>query len=214
MLFITKLFEWQKVSKTIKGQNMEYLDKLREQAKEKYIPIIKDDGCEFLVEFCKQNNFQNILEIGTAVGYSGSKMLLCLQNAHLTTIEIDKEMYDKAKVTFENLNLTNRVTQILGDAKEIIKTLDTKFDFIFMDGPKGQYLAYYQSLLDLLNCGGYILCDNVYFHGLVLGEEFVKHKLRTIVVNMRKFLDFIQNDKRVNVQILDKADGIAIIQKK
>ena len=193
---------------------MEYLEMLKQQAKEKYIPIIKDDGCEFLVEFCKQNNFQNILEIGTAVGYSGAKMLLGVDNAHLTTIEIDKEMFDKAKTTFETLNLTNRVTQILGDAKEIIKTLDAKFDFIFMDGPKGQYLAYYESLLDLLNCGGYILCDNVFFHGLVNGEEFVKHKLRTIVVNMRKFLDFIKTDKRVNVQILDKADGIVIIQKK
>ena len=187
---------------------------LKQQAKEKYIPIIKDDGCEFLVEFCKQNNFQNILEIGTAVGYSGAKMLLGVDNAHLTTIEINKEMFDKAKITFEKLDLTNRVTQILGDAKEIVKTLDAKFDFIFMDGPKGQYLAYYESLLNLLKSKGYILCDNVYFHGLVKGDEFVKHKLRTIVVNMRKFLDFIKTDKRVNVQILDKADGIAIIQKK
>lgn len=193
---------------------MEYLENLKQIANENHIPIIKNDGCDFLVEFCKQNNFKNILEIGTAVGYSGSKMLESLPCAKLTTVEIKKEMFDKAKITFEKLGLNNRVTQILGDAGEIIKQLDAKFDFIFLDGPKGQYLAYYEHLLDLLEDNGYILCDNVYFHGLVLGQEFVKHKLRTIVVNMRKFLQVIQNDNRVRVQILDKADGIAIIQKK
>ena len=193
---------------------MEYLENIKQIANENHIPIIKNDGCDFLVEFCKKNNFQNILEIGTAVGYSGSKMLVSMPCARLTTIEINEDMFKKAKQTFSDLKLSNRVTQILGDAKQVITQLDTKFDFIFLDGPKGQYLAYYEHLLNLLSRGGYIFCDNVYFHGLVLGEQFVKHKLRTIVVNMRKFLEFIQNDNRVNVQIFDLADGIAIIQKK
>ena len=72
---------------------------------------------------------------------------------------------------------------------------------------------YYEDLLKLLKVGGYILVDNVYFHGLVRGQEFVKHKLRTLVVNLRKFIDVITTDNRVETQILDIGDGIAIIKK-
>lgn len=192
---------------------MEYLEKLKQISNENHIPIIKDDGCDFLTSFCKQHNFQNILEIGTAVGYSGSFMLQSTTNSHLTTIEINEDNFNVAQKTFQTLNLTNRVTQILGDAKDVIKTLNSEYDFIFLDGPKGQYLAYYEDLLKLLKIGGCILVDNVYFHGLVRGQEFVKHKLRTLVVNLRKFIDVITTDNRVETQILDIGDGIAIIKK-
>ncbi len=193
---------------------MEYLEKIKSVAKENHIPIIKDDGCDFLIEFCKQQKPKKILEIGTAVGYSGSMMLLNCPNSVLTTIEINEQSFNMAKNTFLILNLTDRVNQILGDAKNVIKKLNEKYDLIFLDGPKGQYVFYYEDLKKLLNKGGYILADNVYFHGLVKGPEFVKHKLRTIVVNLRKFILTIQNDNEVETQILDKGDGIAIIKKK
>ncbi len=193
---------------------MEYLEKIKSVAKENHIPIIKDDGCDFLIEFCKQQKPKKILEIGTAVGYSGSMMLLNCPNSVLTTIEINEQSFNMAKNTFLILNLTDRVNQILGDAKNVIKELNEKYDLIFLDGPKGQYIFYYEDLKKLLNKGGYILADNVYFHGLVKGPEFVKHKLRTIVVNLRKFILTIQNDNEVETQILDKGDGIAIIKKK
>ena len=193
---------------------MEYLEKIKSVAKENHIPIIKDDGCDFLIEFCKHNQPKKILEIGTAVGYSGSMMLLNCPDSNLTTIEINEQSFNIAKNTFSILNLTNRVNQILGDAKNVIKELNEKYDLIFLDGSKGQYVFYYEDLKKLLNKGGYILADNVYFHGLVKGSEFVKHKLRTIVVNLRKFIQLVQNDSTVETQILDKGDGIAIIKKK
>ncbi len=193
---------------------MDYLEKIKSVAKENHIPIIKDDGCDFLIEFCKHVKPKKILEIGTAVGYSGSMMLLNCPNSNLTTIEINEQSFNIAKNTFSILNLTDRVNQILGDAKNVIKELNEKYDLIFLDGPKGQYVFYYEDLKKLLNKGGYILADNVYFHGLVKGPEFVKHKLRTIVVNLRKFILTIQNDNEVETQILDKGDGIAIIKKK
>lgn len=193
---------------------MEYLEKIKSVAKENHIPIIKDDGCDFLIEFCKRNKPKKILEIGTAVGYSGSMMLLNCPDSNLTTIEINEQSFNMAKNTFKELGLTNKVNQILGDAIKVIKQLNEKYDLIFLDGPKGQYIFYYEDLKKLLNKGGYILADNVYFHGLVKGPEFVKHKLRTIVVNLRKFILTIQNDNEVETQILDKGDGIAIIKKK
>ncbi len=191
---------------------MEYLEQLKQISIENHIPIIKDDGCDFLIEFCKTHQPKTILEIGTAVGYSGSFMLNNC-NANLITIEKDEKVFNIAKKTFNSLNLQNRVVQILGDAKEVIKTLTNKFDLIFLDGPKGQYIFYYETLKNLLNKGGYIIADNVYFHGLVNGPEFVKHKLRTMVVNLRKFLDLIKNDKDVEAKVLDIGDGIAVIKK-
>ena len=191
---------------------MEYLEQLKQISIENHIPIIKDDGCDFLIEFCKTHQPKTILEIGTAVGYSGSFMLNNC-NANLITIEKDEKVFNIAKKTFNSLNLQNRVVQILGDAKEVIKTLTNKFDLIFLDGPKGQYIFYYETLKNLLNKGGYIIADNVYFHGLVNGPEFVKHKLRTMVVNLRKFLDLIKNDKDVEAKVLDVGDGIAVIKK-
>ncbi len=191
---------------------MDYLDKLREISIQNYTPIVKDDGRDFLIEFCKNNKPKNILEIGTAVGYSGSFMLMNC-DGYLTTIEINEKSYEFAKQTFEKMGLTNRVNCILGDAKNVIEQLDGEYDLIFLDGPKGQYLAYYERLKKLLKSGGYIIADNVYFHGLVNGQEFVKHKLRTLVVNLRKFIEYVKNDKEVECQFFDIADGIALIKK-
>ena len=192
---------------------MEYLQDLKQNAKQNHIPIIKDDGCDFLIDFCKKIEPQKILEIGTAIGYSGSQILQNTSNSTLDTIEINKECYEIAEQTFKKLNLDNRVNCILGDAKDVIKSLDGDYDLIFLDGPKGQYLAYYPWLKKLLKKGGYIFADNIYFHGLVQGEEFVKHKLRTIVVNLRKFIETIKNDSQVQEEFFDIADGIAIIKK-
>lgn len=193
---------------------MEYLKELKKVANENHIPIIKDAGCDFLIDFCKTHNFENILEIGTAVGYSGSHILFQSATSHLTTIEINENSYNVAKKTFETLKLNDRVTQFWGDAKDVIKALDQKFDFIFLDGPKGQYLSYMEDLIRLTKSGGYILADNIYFHGLVRGQEFVKHKLRSMIVNLRKFIEFIQNDDRLETTLYDIADGIAVIKVK
>jgi predicted O-methyltransferase YrrM len=189
---------------------MEYLEKLKQIANENHIPIIKDDGCDFLINFCREHNPQNILEIGTAVGYSGSFMLKNTTNSHLTTIEINQDSYNQAQNTFQKLELTDRVTQVLGDAKEVIKQLDCQFDLIFLDGPKGQYLAYMEDLIRLTKNGGYIIADNIYFHGLVNGPEFVKHKLRAMVVNLRKFIQFVKTDSRLTTNLYDIADGISV----
>ncbi|MBO5884804.1 MAG: O-methyltransferase [Clostridia bacterium] len=191
---------------------MEYLDKLKQISNENHIPIIKSDGLDFLVDFIQKQNPKNILEIGTAVGYSGSYMLLNTTDSKLTTIELNPTSYQTATKTFKQMELSDRVTQILGDAKEVIKTLNQEYDFIFLDGPKGQYLAYMEDLIRLTKVGGYILADNVYFHGLVNGQEFVKHKLRSMVVNLRKFLKFIQEDERLNSKVYDIGDGISLIQ--
>ena len=172
-------------------------------------PVIKDEGALFLEEFIKDKQPNKVLEIGTAIGYSGSLML----NAgakELITIEINEDSAKKAEENFRNLDLWDRVEILLGDAKDILPKLNQKFDVIFLDGPKGQYVKYLPSLLSLLQVGGYLIADNVLFRGMVKSEEIIPHRYRTLVNNLRKFLKEIENDKRRETCVHDIGDGLSV----
>lgn len=196
---------------------MEELDTLEKFARENHIPVLLDDSAKFLAKFVKDKQIQNILEIGTAVGYSGSIMLLASPNAYLTTIEINEESFNKATTTFKSLNISDRVEQLLGDGFEHITKLNEqgkKYDLIFLDGPKGQYLKYYTVLLQMLTDGGCLLVDNVLFHGLVRSNEDVGHKKRAMVTKLRKFMNEIETRQDLTTTIHPIGDGIAEIYKK
>ena len=173
---------------------------------------MREKGAQVLVDLIKQNQPKTILEIGTAIGYSGSLMLLN-SNATLITLEKNAESAAIANENFKKLNLESRVQVIVGDAKDSLKKIEGKFDFIFLDGPKGQYINYLPILLELLNDGGLLVADNVHYHGLVLKEGVPEKKHRTIVVNLRKYLQSVTNNDKLKTEILPFADGIAISRK-
>ena len=183
----------------------------REFARINFVPIVRPKTSEILIEKIKEINPKNILEIGTAIGYSG---LLMLNNssANLVTLEKDEKMFNLAIQNFEKEGVSDRVNMILGDCKDYIEKEVGKFDFIFLDGPKSHYLEYLPHLVKMLNKGGMIFCDNVLFQGLVKGENEPPKKFRTIVNNLRKFLEVVENDKMLNSQVLDIEDGICIIK--
>lgn len=183
----------------------------REFAKVNFVPIVRPKTSEILIEKIKEINPKNILEIGTAIGYSG---LLMLNNssANLITLEKDEKMFNLAIQNFEKEGVSDRVKIILGDCKDYIEKEEGKFDFIFLDGPKSHYLEYLPHLVKMLNKGGMIFCDNVLFQGLVKSENEPPKKFRTIVNNLRKFLEVVENDKKLNSQVLDIEDGICIIK--
>ena len=137
---------------------------IREFAKDNFIPIVRPKTSELLIEKVKEVDPNNILEIGTAIGYSG---ILMLQNstAKLVTLEKDEKMQKLALENFEKENLRDRVELIFGDAKDFIEKTPQMFDLIFLDGPKGQYLNYLPFLLKMLNKNGLLFCDNVLFGG-------------------------------------------------
>lgn len=183
----------------------------REFARANFVPIVRPKTSEILIEKIKEINPKNILEIGTAIGYSG---LLMLNNssANLVTLEKDEKMFNLARINFEKEGVSDRVNIILGDCKDYIEKEEGKFDFIFLDGPKSHYLEYLPHLVNMLNKGGMIFCDNVLFQGLVKSENEPPKKFRTIVNNLRKFLEVVENDKMLNSQVLDIEDGICIIK--
>jgi predicted O-methyltransferase YrrM len=192
------------------------LFEIEDYAVKNHVPIIQKESAKMLFDIIKNNDCLNILEIGTAIGYSGIIMLNANINAKLTTIEINEERAKIAKDNFFKLNLENRVNLIINDAYDAIKNLELinlKFDFIFLDGPKGQYLKYFSVLKNIISKNGIIFADNVNFRGLVNSNQKIDHKFRTIVVNMRKFIEVIKNDENFKTEIFNVGDGVAIIKK-
>ena len=193
----------------------EKLSDLKMYAEENFIPIIRDKSARFLYDFVKDNGFRNVLEIGTAIGYSGS-IILSAGAECLTTIEIRKESFEMAKNTFTELSLIDRVDMYLADAKDVIADLccaNKKYDMIFLDGAKGQYIHYLPSLTKLLGVDGVIFADNVLLQGMVEKEGKIPHRKRTMVVNLRKYLEVV-GEYPYNTTLIKMEDGIAITRYK
>lgn len=182
--------------------------------KDEYVPILRDESISFLFRLVQKLEPKNILEIGTYIGYSASIMLTASLNSKLETVEIKEE---NANLARENLKeFGDRAVVFCDDAKNLIEKLcqdKKKYDFIFLDGPKGQYIRYFPILKELLNVNGYLVADNVYFHGMVKMEGKIPHKHRSIVNNLRKFIDAISTDKDFETKIFEIGDGISVSKK-
>ena len=184
-------------------------------AKTNYVPIIREKSAEYLYNFVKNGGYQNILEIGTAIGFSGS-IILGAGAKTLTTIDINEDYLKMAKNTFAKFGFLDKVTTLFGDAKNYIEELKNqgkKFDMIFLDGAKGQYVNYLPTLAKLLNNNGVIFADNVLLHGMVESQDKIPHKKRTMVVNLRKYLEKI-NEYPFETKLVRLEDGIAITKLK
>ncbi|MDE6967482.1 MAG: O-methyltransferase [Clostridia bacterium] len=189
-------------------------EEIEKSARERYIPVILDESKEELINLVRQIKPKRILEIGTAIGYSGSLMLIEEKGAVLDTIELLEERQSEAKANFEKFGVASRVNSYLGDAMEMIPNIikGKTYDLVFIDGPKSKYKQYLDLVKDNIAVGGYVFCDNVLFRGMVMNGKKPPHKFRTIVVGLRRFLDYIQNNSDFCTEIKEKGDGIAIIK--
>ncbi len=186
-------------------------------ARANFIPVLLDDTAKLLFNTIYNFKPSSVLEIGTAIGYSGT-LILNACNCNLTTIENFESNYNLAKTHFADAGLTSRVNMIFDDALNGILELEKqgkKFDFIFLDGPKGQYIKYLPILKNLLSDGGILFADNVHFKGMVFWEGTIPHRKRTIVVNLRKFLAEIKADADFSeYSELKLGDGVMIAKLK
>ena len=188
------------------------MEEIKKEARQNYIPIVREETSKRLCEICRDKKAKRILEIGTAIGYSGS-LLLKSCDGHLTTIEKDEVRANKAIENFRRLNLLGRVTLYVDDALKVLNELESQgqsYDFIFLDGAKGQYIKYYPFLKKLLNGGGILFTDNIYLHGFVQADGKVPHKHRSMVVNLRKYIDTLSQDSDFETQFYDIDDGFSI----
>jgi len=152
-----------------------------------------------------------ILEIGTFTGYSA----LCLakglvEGGILHTIEIDDELESIAQKYFKKSGMADRIIQHIGDARQIISSIDQTFDLVFMDADKREYCDYYRLVFDRVRVGGFILADNILWNGKVVEPEAANEEQTRGILD---FNDLIQNDPRVKNVILPVRDGIMVVQK-
>lgn len=153
---------------------------------------------------------KNILEIGTYTGYSA----ICLaeglaENGKLTTIDINAELEDRVRGYFTEAGLSSKINYLIGDATQIIPTLNQTFDLVFIDADKKNNATYFDLLLDKIPSGGFILVDNVLWSGKVVGEKIDKDTQEIIRFNKK-----IQDDERVENVLLPIRDGIMLIRKR
>ena len=186
------------------------VQELRLAAFEREIPVSDDETLCLLKTLLTAKQPQNILELGTAVGISAAVMLSVCPNAKVTTIERDKNFYEEALKNFKSLGLSQSVTAIAGDAGEEIQKLDDKFDFIFLDCAKVQYVKYLPCLKQLLTKGGILVADDILLFGYVTGEEEVPKKRKMLVEHVKEYITAVTTDNELQTTILNVGNGVAL----
>lgn len=192
---------------------MEEISKIKKFAKINSVPIMKDEGIDFICDYIVKNNVKSILEIGTGIGYSSIRFARAKDDVFVSTIEFDIERYHEAVKNVADNNLMDRILVYLGDAASF--TFNRKFDLIFIDGPKAQYQKFFEHFQDNLSEKGVFISDNLSFHGMV-DDLSLTHNYSTIklVKKIRKYIDFLKTNKNFETEFLSLGDGIAITKRK
>jgi len=187
----------------------EELEKVKTKALADHIPIIMDDTLEVIKGILEKENPKRILEIGTAVGYSASMFAKYAENAIIDTIELDEERYNEARVNTEKIGVADRINLYLGNAVDILPTLNFEYDIVFIDANKGKYPVFLQEGIRLVKPEGIIIADNILYKGYVM-SDYNKHKQRTAVRHLREYIKEAMENEFLESEILEVGDGIAI----
>ena len=210
MITNLKVLEYLDIISPVNSQTVE---EIRSVAKENYIPIIKRDTENLLKFVLKMQNPKSILEIGCAVGYSA---IIMLENsdADIVTVEKMPERVEEAKKNSKYANLEDRAKIIEGDAGEILERLvneNKKFDFIFMDAAKAQYITWLPTVKALLKDKGIIFSDNCLQEGDLLESSFaIRKRDKTIHKRMRDYIYLLLHDEDLESWIFSIGDGVLL----
>ena len=194
----------------------ELCDRIAREARRDHIPVIRKETEALLKTMVAAKRPGAILEVGTAVGYSALLMAGVMpKDCRITTIEQYGPRIEAARKHFKEAAMEDRIALMEGDAGEILKGLEGPYDFIFMDGAKGQYLHWLPMILRLLPEGGMLFSDNVLQDGDVIESRFaVERRNRTIHSRMREFLYELKHADCFQTSIIPLGDGVALSVKK
>jgi len=200
---------------SLNWQLPEYLKEVERRALAEEVPIIRRSMQSLLIFLMRWVQPEEMLEIGTAVGFSG--MLLCEhggEKARLDTIEKVPQRIRAARENFARYGMARRITLWEGDALDVLKEMvaqDRKYDLIFMDAAKGQYMNFLSDILSLMRPGGMLVTDNVLQDGDVLQSRYaITKRDRTIHKRMREYLYTLTHSEELNTVILPVGDGVAL----
>lgn len=189
---------------------MVHLLDIENYAKENNIPIMQKDGIEFLTNYIKEHNIKKILEIGCAIGYSAIRMCLVHDDISVVTVERDESRYKEAIKNIKEFNLEKRINVIFDDAFNV--DLSDKFDLIFIDAAKSQYIKFFEKFKNNLSNNGVIVSDNLDFHGLVHKDlnQIESRNVRGIVRKLNNYIEFLNTNKEFKTDFYSIGDGIGI----
>ena len=185
---------------------------IEQEAIRDYVPIIRKESQSLLRVLLKIKKPGQVLEVGTAIGFSAILMGECLlENSHLTTIEKYEKRIPIARENFKRAGMEDKITLLEGDAVEVLKGLKGPYDFIFMDAAKGQYIHFLPEVLRLLAPGGILVSDNVLQDGDVVESRYaVVRRNRTIHSRMREYLWTLKHMEGLETMVLPIGDGMTV----
>ncbi len=187
---------------------------MKDYAEKENVPIMLDDGINYLVKYINKNNVKKVLEIGTAIGYSAILMALANEEVEVTSIERDEKRYLEAVKNVKKAGLEKRVNLIYNDAFNVV--LKDKYDLIFIDAAKAQNTKFFEMFEKNLNSNGTIITDNLSFHGLVnkKEEEIPSRNLRALIKKIKNYITFLKTNKNYETIFLELGDGLAVSRRK
>lgn len=192
-------------------ERSELLKSIEKECLEEYIPLVEPEVGRFLQVLVQIKRPSRILEIGTGIGYSSILLAQALdENKHITTIEIDKNRYERACKNFAAAGINEIITPLWGDANEIIPTLKGPFDFVFMDAAKGQYPEFFSKIWPLLCKDGVLVIDNIFLNGWVINMTWPERRKKTMVCRVRKLLETLKNHTELTTAIVPLGDGLSV----
>lgn len=199
--------------RSLESSQGELCDRIEEEAGLSHIPIIRRETASLLKTLVASVRPREILEIGTAVGYSA--LLMCQtmpQDCHITTIEKYEKRIPAARENFRLAGEEGRITLLAGDAQYLLDSLEGRlFDFVFMDAAKGQYLNWLPKIMGLMREGALLVSDNVLQDGDIVQPRFaVERRNRTIHSRMREYLYELKHNERLETAVLSVGDGVAL----
>lgn len=191
------------------------LEKFRENCIENHRPIIQKEVGQFIKVLLDIIKPKKILEVGTNVGFSSIFMCKSLnKEVDILSIEINEDVYSEAIDNIKRFECEKNIRIINDDAIVALDYISEKFDIAFIDAAKSHYDEFLDKILKILNPNGIIICDNVLYKGLIANDDLVTKRKRTIVRNMREFLEYVSTDNRFETSIIPIGDGVALIKVK
>lgn len=189
----------------------EQILEMENYALEHNVPIIEKKSIAFIMKYIRDNDIKNVLEIGSAIGYSAILMASSNQETMVTTIERDETRYMECLKNVKKCGMDKKINVVYQDALELNLSEDLRYDLIFIDAAKGQYTRFFEKYKNFLNPNGAIITDNIKFHGYV-GEsnKLDKGNLKSLVEKIEKYIEFLKTNTEFDTEFYDIGDGLSV----
>lgn len=189
------------------------IEEMEKYAEKNRVPIMLPSGIAFLENYIREHHVKNILEIGSAIGYSAIRMASLDSSIRVVTLERDEVRYLEAVSNIKKALMQNQIEIHHIDAFDF--NTEEKFDLIFIDAAKGQYIKFFEKFKSNLQDDGTIISDNLDFHGYTKSEERIESKnLRQLVKKIKDYISFLEQNEEFTTEFLTIGDGIGVSKKK